>query len=551
LSAKNNFNKPHTQDIETPEARLRKALQEYTNAKEKGDEASTAGWGVTLGKAYQATGKNLEAVNVLEESCSFFKKNMDLKQEATTLNLLGTLYRYIGSLTKSLSCHTQALKIFEHLGDSSSQASTYNKLGIVYRNLNDLEQARAQYLNGLKIASDDDLFTKAALNNSLGSLYWYQGDWKEAEKYYKKALKIHEQQHNVSGVYAGVLNNLGNTMRSQENFDLALDYYDKALQYCESQRRINLRAVILKNIGLTYLAQKLYKPAQRYIKQSLDIAIKSQLQRIILEDYRAQSNLYYQTGQFEKAYAALDKFLLEYKKKMKMQSENDMANLHSIHKLEMGFKEIELLKANRIKERMYYILAFLALASFAGLAWFSLYRLKVRSRRVVRTKDKELHLKELQINKLGHDFQDIQDRYRRIFEGAPDAIVIADHQTGEIVQANPQAEHLFLAEKGEVNGVSLYQILSYNVLAQINAQRIESVNPLCRGMETTLTDFEGQQIPIEVSIHELFFGERRFLQVIIRDLREKNTWSNSCFRVKKWKLSAIWPVELPMISTIS
>lgn len=533
MPGKNNLDEPNAGSTETPESRLHEALLEYRKAKEKGDEASTAGWGVALGKAYQAAGKNLEAVNVLEKSCSFFKKNMDLKQEAMTLNLLGTLYRYIGSLNKSLSYHTQALKIFENLKDSSLQAATYNKLGIVFRNLNDLEQARAQYISGLKIATDGDLLTKAALNNSLGSLSWYQENWEEAEKYYKKALKIHEQQHSESGAYAGVLNNLGNTMRSQEKFDQALNYYDRALQFCESQRRIHLRAVILKNIGLTYLKQKQYEAAQRYIRQSLNIAIKSQLQRIILEDYRAQSNLYSQTGQFEQAYFALEKFLLEYRKKVKLQSANDLVNLHSIHELEMGFKEIELIKANRVKERMYYILIFLVLISVAGLAWFSLYRLKVRSRREVRTKDKELHLRELQINKLGHDFEDIQDRYRRIFEGAPDAIVIADHQTGEIVQANPQAERLLLAEKGELNGVSLYQILSYDVLAQINAQRIEDVNPLCRGMETTLTDFEGQNIPIEVSIQELFFGERRFLQVIIRDLREKRQLEQQLLQSQK------------------
>ncbi len=55
-----------------------------------------------------------------------------------------------------------------------------------------------------------------------------------------------------------------------------------------------------------------------------------------------------------------------------------------------------------------------------------------------------------ELKKLQENLKDSEEKYRKLFEGANDAIFITDPETGQILDANKQAEKLLEKPKGEI-----------------------------------------------------------------------------------------------------
>lgn len=190
--------------------------------------------------------------------------------------LLFAVFNY-GSLI--LNCSAQQNKIaIDSLNSllktniaDSIRAKIFNNLCAEYANY-DYEKAIDYGNKALLIARDQKLQKEiaTALNN-IGSIYIYQGKYKEALQNIIQSLKIWETLGDRSSI-ANTLNNIGNIYYYQSQFDQAISYYEQSLKIEREEANERGVAKSLYNIGLIYQDQKNnYEKATNYFEQSLKI----------------------------------------------------------------------------------------------------------------------------------------------------------------------------------------------------------------------------------------------------------------------------------------
>jgi len=119
-----------------------------------------------------------------------------------------------------------------------------------------------------------------------------------------------------------------------------------------------------------------------------------------------------------------------------------------------------------------------------------------------------------------------REQYKALIETANDAILVADADTGLIIQANEKAEELTGYKKSELIGLH-QRVLSSSgeeggrvgeVLLQVGRVSDSGADNI---VEMNLVCADGVSIPVEVSTSRAKIGGRILIQGILRDLRER------------------------------
>lgn len=110
--------------------------------------------------------------------------------------------------------------------------------------------------------------------------------------------------------------------------------------------------------------------------------------------------------------------------------------------------------------------------------------------------------------------RDADERYRHLFETAGDALIISDHDTGAILDANPKL--------AELTGIPVERLVG-TLQAQLFGREIPAVpgsSPLQTG-DVVIRHAAGSSIPVDVRTNESRFGNKVVDYSIVRDIRER------------------------------
>lgn len=178
----------------------------------------------------------------------------------------------------------------------------------------DVMMARKRYRDALdfyKPGADQS----AVLANKTGIAYHELQDLRNAEKYYKKAIKLDPK-------YAEAINNLGTIYYSKKSYRRAINQYKKALRLTPDS------ASILSNLGTAYFARKDYQDASDAYRQALaidpDVFERRSTQGTLLQDQSVEERAKFHYF-LAKAYAR--------------EGSNDRALQYIRKALEEGFKD--------------------------------------------------------------------------------------------------------------------------------------------------------------------------------------------------------------------
>ncbi|ROI13092.1 CHAT domain-containing protein [Microcystis aeruginosa FACHB-524] len=227
-----------------------------------------------LGIIFESLGQYQKAIDFYQQSLAIAREIRDRKGEAISLGNLGAAYQSLGQYKKATDYQQQSLAIIQEIG---------------YR---DIESYR-KYLaltreNGYRKDEGIILFV-------LGNTYNFLGNYQKGIEFYQQSLAI---MKNV-GDRAGEANSLGGLGLSY----YSLGQYQKAIEYLEQSlailnkydsngdglfddfiniRPINLKTIILFNLGNAYYSLGQYQKAIDYFRQSesLYTAIGTASQRI-------------------------------------------------------------------------------------------------------------------------------------------------------------------------------------------------------------------------------------------------------------------------------
>ncbi|KPK42367.1 MAG: hypothetical protein AMJ78_02880, partial [Omnitrophica WOR_2 bacterium SM23_29] len=123
--------------------------------------------------------------------------------------------------------------------------------------------------------------------------------------------------------------------------------------------------------------------------------------------------------------------------------------------------------------------------------------------------------------KLQEQFMVSEEKYRKLFEGANDAILTANAETGQILDANKQAEELFGRSKEEICRMHQSQLHSPEEVEHYKELFIRHVTEgHATDYEVEVINKEGVRIPVILSASTQEIGGRRIIQGIFRDISQ-------------------------------
>ena len=122
--------------------------------------------------------------------------------------------------------------------------------------------------------------------------------------------------------------------------------------------------------------------------------------------------------------------------------------------------------------------------------------------------------------------QENEERFRILFEDAPDAIFLADPKSGKIFDANPAASQLLLKPREEIIGLHQSQLHPPRMAGLSKQAFIEHSQLALDTKKTTLVEHtvlrsDGHDIPVEILAHVIYIQGKPVVQSVFRDMSER------------------------------
>ena len=133
--------------------------------------------------------------------------------------------------------------------DAKDEAGRYIQQASENFFYHEFETAINNYKKAIAIYEKDEEFRKAAkIFESIGDLYKFRRNLKEAEKHYKLAMENHRKNQDSFGE-ARAMNLAGDLYMEREIFSPAGTWYKKGLDLVENDPPHIIKALILENMG--------------------------------------------------------------------------------------------------------------------------------------------------------------------------------------------------------------------------------------------------------------------------------------------------------------
>ena len=132
------------------------------------------------------------------------------------------------------------------------------------------------------------------------------------------------------------------------------------------------------------------------------------------------------------------------------------------------------------------------------------------------------------------ELQRAERKWRTLLEGAPDAIFIADQETGRIVETNQAAADMLGYPAEEILGMHQRELHpadedgAYEALFDHHQSVApDSLRTLPNGSPIYVETAAGEQVPVEINASEIRLGEEWFFQGIFRDVTDQRTYEEN------------------------
>ena len=165
---------------------------------------------------------------------------------------------------------------------------------------------------------------------------------------------------------------------------------------------------------------------------------------------------------------------------------------------------------------------------------------------IVPLRDKEgkitnyLGVKEDITNKLQSEkaLIESEERYRQLFESSPDAIILADAETGMLIDANTAACVMLgrsLEELKQFHQTMLHPPKKKEIVSEMFHDHVASskIKELKLPIESSVLRSDGSEIPVEVLASSITVAGRQVLQGVFRDITERKHAREELLKAKE------------------
>ncbi len=117
---------------------------------------------------------------------------------------------------------------------------------------------------------DDNLVNRGGIENTLGIMQGYRGNYDESTTRFEKALELFDSGGAKGRMVACVLN-IGETYRLRGNFTRARSYFHRAYQTSKELNRLRNQSVALANEGQMWISLNSMEKARSTLEKALSI----------------------------------------------------------------------------------------------------------------------------------------------------------------------------------------------------------------------------------------------------------------------------------------
>ena len=184
----------------------------------------------------------------------------------------------------------------------------YNQIGNIYFNFKKNEIAKSYFSEALRMSKDTVSYLYKNILNNIGATELYSEEIDSAFFYFGKALKVSNQNDEISIIY-NTLNNLGICFQRTKQYDSAFYYYRLALNNARRNNRADGKVLALSNLGSLFIDLNLPDSALFYIELSNAMAAENNFLRPMAENFLTLSTFEESKGNIEKAFAYYKKYV--------------------------------------------------------------------------------------------------------------------------------------------------------------------------------------------------------------------------------------------------
>jgi PAS domain S-box-containing protein len=439
------------------------------------------------------------------------------------LKSMGNWYLINSYYQEAIKHYLQALAFEPRIKEKNIVANLMTNVGIVYWQMESYDMAWHYHSRALTLRKKWG-YTKyemATTLNNLGLVCFAREEYPKALEFYLEALPLFKQAGFKRGV-AATLNNIGELYTETGDYTRALESYNNAIPI---YKEIGLKwgaAEVHMNIGIAYLRQQRYPDARRFLETALQLAKTITAKDLTYKSYGHLSELYEAQGDFANAIRYYKESTQLKNTVINERNRKQAARLEALYEVEKKNNEIQLLRKNRLIERMVIILLVVVIATILVLVAVAHNRFKARR--------KTARLLEMSENK-----------YRTLFSGAGDAIFLMDQST--FVDCNEKALVMFDLKREEIIGKTFDDISpptqpdGENSLETGLPKLEKAFNGEPQHFHWTHKKKDGSLFETVVSLSAITINQQRLMQGIVHDISHRLKLEDE--RIKSAKLQSI------------
>lgn len=221
-----------------------------------------------LSMEYGKMDSNVTAIKYALQARTLSEQEKYNKGTGISLSREAIIYHQQGDYAKALELYLKSLKIAEQVRDSVTMFMINNNIGMVYYYQQEYEQALKYYRK-----AEQNNINPGLTYSNMGMLFTDKNDYTTALSYFTKALGNYYTSANQNGI-SSMLSNIGNIYENKGEYEKALDYYTKSLSIKQQIGDNQGEADALGSIGDVYYALKDYNTAIDYENRSLHVATR-------------------------------------------------------------------------------------------------------------------------------------------------------------------------------------------------------------------------------------------------------------------------------------
>ncbi|MFN8923529.1 MAG: SpoIIE family protein phosphatase, partial [Sphingobacteriia bacterium] len=283
---------------------------------------------------------------------------------------VGITYYYLGDYEKSYTYQSRALRLAKRGGDPKAIAANHLNISLIYTSQGDYVKALEHQTRAKKLSEKHGLETELhTLQNSIGFTYFNQRKYETALIHFRASDSLNRLLGRWDLV-ANEQNNMGSAYQEMGKYDEAIRYFRQGLAMYDSLGLATSKATSFYNLAETYLRMNRMPAAGALADSSIQLSAQLGFVEMEMMAYELKARVLARMGDFDQAYALLDRYL-SYKDSV--YSQQKAIAMHNMEvRLEMANQENRYLQQEERLRNQTYLLylsgaGILVLVVLAGL----------------------------------------------------------------------------------------------------------------------------------------------------------------------------------------